>query len=320
MKIIAKTGNPDLAQVYIAELEPGKLIEFAESVEPPYPKEKKWVIIISTLCGCPVKCKFCDSGEFYKGKLTSDQMLAQIDFLVSENFPSGEIPSEKFKIQFARMGEPAFNPAVLEVLEKLPSLYKAPGLIPSFSTIAPVGTEDFFDKLKIVKDKYYGKNFQLQFSIHSTDQEQRDWLQPIKKWDFSQIADYGKTFFETGDRKITLNFAVSNTSIIDVNILEKYFDKKLFLIKITPVNPTFTARNNGLESMITENNMEYQLINDLRESGYEVIFSFGELEENSIGSNCGQNILNYIKSNTRITDGYNYSLDYLNGTRDEEIQ
>ena len=66
MKILAKTGTEDVAIVYIAEMDNGRLVEFVESVQPPIPREKKWVLIVSTLYGCPVGCRFCDAGEYYE--------------------------------------------------------------------------------------------------------------------------------------------------------------------------------------------------------------------------------------------------------------
>ena len=84
MKIIGYTGKSDVAVVYIAEFESGKQVEFTESVQPPYNKEKKWVLIISTLFGCPVKCRICDAGLEYRGKLNYNELLSQIDFLVTK--------------------------------------------------------------------------------------------------------------------------------------------------------------------------------------------------------------------------------------------
>jgi 23S rRNA (adenine2503-C2)-methyltransferase len=111
MKIVATAGTEEIAQVYIAEFAGGKRVEFCESVQPPFPRREKWVLIVSTLFGCPVGCLMCDAGQTYGGKLSAEQILAQIDFLVKERYPDGVIDVEKFKIQFARMGEPAFNPA-----------------------------------------------------------------------------------------------------------------------------------------------------------------------------------------------------------------
>ncbi len=51
MKITAKAGKEDIATVFIAEMDNGKLVEFVESVQPPIPREKKWVLIVSILYG-----------------------------------------------------------------------------------------------------------------------------------------------------------------------------------------------------------------------------------------------------------------------------
>ena len=83
--------------------------------------------------------------------------MRQIDYMVDEWFPGRHIPSEKFKIQFARMGEPAFNMAVLYALEALPMRYDAPGLMPSISTIAPQSCDAFFDGLIDVKNRLYSE-------------------------------------------------------------------------------------------------------------------------------------------------------------------
>lgn len=310
MKILSKVGNEEIATVYIADMGDGKLIEFVESLQPPIPREKKWVLIISTLFGCPVGCRMCDAGNDYKGKLSEDNMFAQIDFLVHKRFPDGNIPVEKFKIQFARMGEPAFNRHVPGMLEKLPQRYNAPGLMPTLSTIAPEGTDGFFEALLAIKKARYTQgHFLLQFSIHSTDEKIRDWLIPVRKWNLTKIANYGEKFYEPGDRKITLNFALGKNIPINPEVLSTFFNPDKFLIKITPINPTYRMAQNKLISYINPNGYEKdcsQLLEELRLWGYEVILSIGELEENNIGSNCGQLVTRYLKEKEYIRDAYTY--------------
>ena len=308
MKVIKKTSDSSLATVYVAESAPGQLVEFVESTQPPFTREQKWVLVISTLFGCPVDCKFCDAGGNYRGKLNYDELLFQIDYLIREKYPDLHVPSEKFKIQFARMGEPSFNPAVLQILEDLPGLYDIPGFIPSLSTIAPKGTNAFFTKLMEIKKEKYASTFQLQFSIHSTQKAQRDELIPVRKWDFNEISRYGKNFFDPGGRKITLNFALSTSTLVEAEVLKKHFSPEYFIIKLTPVNPTFKAVKNNLQTLITGNSRHYEIKNRLEACGFEVILSIGEWEENLIGSNCGQYVQACQIAAKKMPDAYLYQL------------
>ena len=311
MRVIAKTGTEDIAMVYIARSDNGRLIEFVESIQPPLAREEKWVLMVSTLYGCPVGCRFCDAGGWYKGRLTKDEILWQIRYLIDNRFPSGDIPVKKFKIQFARMGEPSFNPAVIDVLEELPKIYNAPGLLPSLSTVAPIGCNSFFENLLKVKKRLYPTRFQLQFSIHTTDEEKRNWLIPIRKWSFKEIAEYGKKFFDEDGRRITLNFALAEGMSVDPNILLNYFSPDIFLIKMTPVNPTYAAQKNNITSYISPDQYKYDIIDSLREVGYKVILSIGEMMENHIGSNCGQYINRYLGVDNSLQDGYTFQIHQI---------
>jgi 23S rRNA (adenine2503-C2)-methyltransferase len=209
------------------------------------------------------------------------------------------------------MGEPALNPAVLDVLETLPARVNAPGLMPSLSTIAPLGTDDFFDRLIEVKNDVYPQGrFQFQFSIHTTDQNLRDELIPVKKWDFQKIADYGERYYRPGDRKITLNFALAEQSPVQPELLLKYFDPDRFLIKITPLNPTYQAESTGLKSYVDPDNESdfYPTLEEIRKAGYQVILSIGEREENQIGSNCGQYVQKHLMEHGDLSAGYTYQV------------
>lgn len=309
MKVISKTEESQLATVYIAQNSTGKLVEFVESVQPPLSLSEKWVLVVSTLFGCPVDCSFCDAGGGYKGRLTAKEILFQIDYPVRQRFPDGVIKTKKFKVQFSRMGEPSFNPAVLDVLEQLPSLYSWEEFIPSLSTIAPQGTDKFFERLLQIKKELYPGSFQFQFSIHSTSPKQRDVLIPVTKWDFRHMARFGEKFYDEGGKKITLNFAVSQESIIEIKSLARYFSPDIFLVKLTPVNPTFKARKNKIVSIdLSADQFFNDTVLKIRESGYETIVSIGETEENQIGSNCGQYVQTFIKSCEKLPDAYSYKI------------
>ncbi len=312
MNIVASSGRDDIAVVYIAEFGDGKWVECVEAVQPPAPREDKWILLVSTLYGCPVGCSMCDAGGFYHGRVSKEDLFAQIDFLVRKRFPSGDIPSKQFKIQFARMGDPAFNPAVLDVIEELPDHYGVPGFLPSLSTVAPMGVDAFFERLEQIKhDRFPGGRFQFQFSIHTTDEKRRDEIIPTKKWSFARMAEYGRRFYKEGDRKITLNFALMQDAPIDPAVLLDHFDPDYFLIKITPLNVTYRAAEHSLTSYIDplRADDDYPIVNDLRTAGYQVIVSIGDSEENFIGSNCGQYLQRHLNASKPVQGAYTYTID-----------
>jgi len=287
------------------------LVEFVESVQPPIPREQKWVLIVSSMFGCPMKCKMCDAGGDFWGKLTADEILAQVGYMVRRRFPDGKANVRRLKIQFARMGEPSLNPAVLDAMTRLPQDYDSLGLNVSLSTVAPKSAlaHTFFEKLIAIKDQHYsGGRFQLQFSIHTTDAAGRDDLIPVSKWSFEEIAAYGGRFSnrENGDRKVTLNFAPVKGYAIDAAVMRRHFDPDKFLIKLTPLNPTVRSSEESLASAIDpyDKRSSDELVEAFKKEGYEVVLSIGELEENRIGSNCGQFIQRALQARERPRRSY----------------
>jgi len=242
--------------------------------------------------------------------MDSEEILTQIDFMIRRRFPDGKVPVKKFKVQFARMGEPSLNPSVLEALVMMRQRYDAPGMMACVSTIAPEKSDGFLDKLIDVKNEHYSNGqFQIQFSIHTTDDGKRDWLIPGKKWSLDKISDFGEKFYEKGDRRITLNFALTQGLPVDPEIIAEHFDPEKFCIKLTPLNPTIKAELNKLVTALDPENPQSveDVINGFESHGFEVILSIGELEENKIGSNCGQYVSLLNSSETSVKGGYETS-------------
>ena len=295
MKIIERREVPGLAGLYLAEL-PGegmRLIEFVDTVEPGVRKEDKWVLMISTQFGCAVGCRMCDAGAMgFHGNLTAGEMLAQVRKVLADTPGLDPRAHPKFKIHFARMGEPALNPAVLEALRLLPSELPFPGLMPSLSTVAPKTpeAEAFLERLIEIKNAHYpGGRFQLQFSVHATEAGLRRKIVPIPVWSPAEIAAYGARFVRPGDRKITLNFALPGGERLDVEELKRVFDPALFLVKVTPVNPTYSADLSG--TSYVWNNPPAGLSEDsaaLEKAGFTVIISPSSPEEIAAETSCGQ--------------------------------
>ncbi|MEO0288910.1 MAG: radical SAM protein [candidate division WOR-3 bacterium] len=287
MNLVLKNEMVKVSKVLVFETEDKKLIESVD-VEPIISdrNQEKWVLIVSTQIGCPVGCAFCDSGYRFERNLTFDEMMYQIEFMINErNLNPNKF--KKFKVQFARMGEPSFNDDVLDVIKELKKKYK--NCIPCISTVFPKNRRVWFEKLLSIKEKFV--DFQLQFSIYSTDMDERDKMIPAEKENFIFLNEYGKIFYSQGNRKIVLNFPVSETNEISCEKISLYFDRKTFIVKLTPVNPTFQSMKNNL--YIDSYDRMEKIKEQLNKSGFDVIVSIGELKENIVGSNCGQSVLKF---------------------------
>ncbi len=300
-----QTGNSNLATVYIGQFgeSNANLVEFVEARDPSLSIDDKWVIIISTQFGCPVKCLMCDAGHDFFGNLTEAQLWAQINHILSKYSANTISKTKKLKIQFARMGEPSLNPFVLETIKKLPYRIDTQNLIPCIATTAPKSSSTWFESLLSIRSTLYaGKPFQLQFSINTTDHTLRDTLIPISKLSFSEINTYAQAFSHYGPRKVSLNFALCEGYPIDEKVLSKYFDPDACCIKITPVNPTEHANKNNLISAFEASCNENinSIAKRLESCGFDVIISIGDIRENSIGSNCGMLVKQHKV--TRTTD------------------
>lgn len=314
MKIISSIGKEESSVIHIAESARGEIMEFVESLAAGVPREEKWVLIVSTLYGCPVSCSMCDAGNYYHGRISKEGIFAQIDHMVTKYYPERKIPVKDFRIEFTRMGEPSFNMNVAEVLEEFGYYFDAPGFIPVISTIAPKSADEFFDELLRIKlEKYDRGNFLLQFSIHTTDEAARDKLIPVKKWKFEKIAEYGRRFFKIGDKRINLVFAASQGLPVEPEKLNGLFDPDVFRIKITSMNPTYNVAGANLiiENAADVETLMRELSDKFEQSGYEVTSSEMNFEDDMIGSSCGQNIVTHSGKRQKLADAYPELTDEL---------
>lgn len=297
MNILQVTGKPELALVHVASLrgDPKSLVEFVDACDPALGgRDRKWVIVISSQLGCQVNCLMCDAGGGFKGNLSADEMLEQIKAVIAGNGLDPKVCA-KLKIQFARMGEPALNPQVMTALREISWLY--PNAIPCIATIGPRDCGRWFNQLLIVRDLF--RDFQLQFSVNSTDEALRDVIMPYPKMSLNELSEYGKSFYRPGQRKVVLNFALQPQWPLDSLILGRIFDPQYFAVKLTPVNPTITGKENRLEFGRQREEILLQMEDKARaieDRGFLVIRSVGNLEENEIGSNCGQAVKMFVKN------------------------
>ena len=119
MELVSHTGRPDLAQIFVAKMRDSAdyMVEFVDACDPTVgDRRRKWVIVISTQFGCPVKCLMCDAGGEFRGNLSFQEITSQVETVLAAHGDIDPDQCDKLKIQFARMGEPSLNDAVLDVL------------------------------------------------------------------------------------------------------------------------------------------------------------------------------------------------------------
>lgn len=83
------------------------------------------------------------------------------------------------------------------------------------------------------------------------------------------------------DRKITLNFTVTQNYLLDPKVVIDRFNPEKFLVEITPVNPTYRSKENDLKSDVNAEGgvllRHQKLVDELRRASFEVILCPGEL-------------------------------------------
>jgi hypothetical protein len=99
----------------------------------------------------------------------------------------------------------------------------------------------------------YGKDWlELQFSIHSSDDSYRKWLQNKLVIDNKELGELIKYYYNSIPNrpwKVTLNFALSeNTPFVPSNLLTQ-FDKNTVFIKISPINENVSSDESGIKTL-----------------------------------------------------------------------
>lgn len=242
--------------VYCLELSDGMLVETTDTFLPYYTKDaigrkqnfldnsnlgdrsERWMIGVSTMSGCPVRCKFCATGNMKRWRnLTSDEIVGQVMFAVhSAGF--NPLEAKEFKVNYTRMGEPFLNiEAVKDAIKRISAIY--PNTHHYVSTIGIQGSDFSFVK----------GNVTLQISLHSFDEEKRNWLIPYPKK--MNIEELGQIRTES-NLKTTINLTLVDESDFNADKLKQYFDKEHFFVKLSPINPNSISEKNHLGEGIVE--------------------------------------------------------------------
>ena len=262
---------------------------------------KKWVATIRTQKGCPMNCRFCDCPRYgFFGNASRDELAYEVRTILEE-FEELYSHTERFNVHFARMGEPTFNRNVLDfALYDLRSLVRrhiqADTIHPVVSTMLPKhnkALECFLRDWCYIKNIAYKGEAGLQFSIQSTGDEQRSAQFNGLSMSLFDIACLAARLPPPVGRKYTLNFAVTKDTVLDARLLDEYFDKKQWIVKITPIHETKAAVRNGYDvgTAYTDYDVYRQFEEPLLELGWDVIVFVPSIEEDADRITCGNALI-----------------------------
>ena len=263
------------------------------------PLSEKWVITISTQYGCSMDCKFCDVPKVGKG------LNATLNDLTNQLIEGLKLHPEigttkRLNLHYARMGEPTFNFDVIEhakQLRKIVKPYIGNSMIhPVISTMLPKANKrlmEFLNEWCDIKNYTYRGDAGLQFSINSTDDEQRNEMFSGNTLPLNDISEIGRLLPDPKGRKYALNFALADNYVVDAEKLAMLFNPNKFMVKITPLHKTKSCDDNGI---ITTDGYEtftpYQKAeNDLKNAGFDVIVFVPSYDEDLGLITCGNAIL-----------------------------
>jgi 23S rRNA (adenine2503-C2)-methyltransferase len=258
------------------------------------PLEQKWVLTISTQYGCRQQCNFCDVPKVGSGKNATEKDLIHQVLTGIKLHPEIEF-TKRLNIHYARMGEPTWNPNVLDATKWFKTHIDPEYHIhPVVSTMMPKRNEwlkTFIHTWMRMKNRLLKGEAGLQLSINSTNELERNTMFNNGCCSLEQIAKIMDGTIPNG-RKITLNFAIADYEI-DGSILSKYFDPDYYICKITPMHKTETALNNNIktEGDYTKYYPYKKVEDELKKYGYDVLVFIASVEEDLGRITCGNAIL-----------------------------
>lgn len=246
-----------------------------------------------------MKCQFCDCPKYgFHGNASLDDLSYEIEqILINESVNR----TNRFNVHFARMGEPTFNRDVLfftaSFLRQIVQKHiDADTIHPVVSTMLPKSNKDLSKYLYdwcIIKNHWYNGEAGLQFSINSTDDNQRNTQFNGMSLSLSEISLIANSLPDPVGRKYTLNFAVTSQTILDAKKLSMLFDKNKFIVKITPIHETKSAVSNGFDiaNSYTNYNVYRKFEQPLLDEGWDVIVFVPSKEEDSDRITCGNALI-----------------------------
>ena len=259
----------------------------------------KLVVTVSSQKGCPMNCNFCDCPKLgFKGNATLPELVTEI---MSGVALSGIKHGKRLNVHYARMGEPTFNPNVITSAEYIAKMLGDKNSDVTFDEYHPVvstmmpkankNLKEFLHRWVETGFVYGGEDgFGLQFSINTLDEEDRNAMFRNRSMSLQEISDVIRELPMPKKRKYTLNFAVTSKSNLDVELMNKYFDKEKCIVKITPIHETVEAVDEGYE-IVKDFDVYEKFEQPLVDDGWDVIVFVPSKEEDADRITCGNSLI-----------------------------
>lgn len=252
-----------------------------ESVLYRYPTySERTVLCISTMCGCPMGCRFCGTGDYFVRSLTAEEIVAQATYILETQIDVAPSEIKKLQIMVMSMGEPALNKALEQAFEVLYEKYPHAALLISSS-----GPKVNYGWIRDMSRRI--PTVGLQFSIHESTDEARDKLIPFdKKLNLEEIANEGvKWHLDTG-RRPYFNYCAheGNNTDEDVERIKKLFWPEIWEATVSVI----CERDSHAEATNQyQRELAVDFGNKLLAEGYNVRV-FDPAGQSTIGGGCGQ--------------------------------
>ncbi len=243
--------------------------------------EERTVLCISTMCGCPMGCRFCGTGDYFVRSLTADEIVAQVDYILSSQI-GGIDPSQikKLQIMVMSMGEPMLNKALDPAFTVLHDRYPNAALL--ISTSGPA-----VDYSWVIELSKRIPTVGLQFSVHESTDEARNALIPFeKKLSLKEIAEVGTRWFEATRRKPFFNYCAhdNNVNELDASRLHVLFNPEVWEATVSVI----CEQEEGREARNQhQRELAVNFGNILLGFGFNVRV-FDPAGQDTIGGGCGQ--------------------------------
>lgn len=253
-----------------------------ESVLYKYPTyQERTVLCISTMCGCPMGCRFCGTGDYFVRSLSAEEIAGQAIYAL-ENCIEGVDPTSinKLQIMVMSMGEPALVTALWDAFRILHKKYPNAALL--ISSSAPR-----IDYAWIREMSVEIPTVGLQFSVHESTDEARNALIPFKnKLTLEEIAKEGIAWHQATKRKPFFNYCAhdGNNKDADVQRLLTLFSPAIWEATVSVIceRDAFACAKNDVQRDLAVN-----FGNKLLSEGYNVRV-FDPAGQDTVGGGCGQ--------------------------------